>query len=78
MNRKQLLKFILELLSYSCFVCVLYVVSYSNRNLDEYYQVRQLRRLFLNPNSFTDNFSKVKFDLIRKSNICLIKDCNNN
>jgi hypothetical protein len=53
-------KFLLELLSYVCFVCVLYVVSYSNHNLDGYFQVKHLRQLFLNPRNSTYTFSEVR------------------
>lgn len=52
-------RFILELLSYLSFVCVLYVVSYSNHNSDAHRQVNHLSQLLLNPYNFTDNFSQV-------------------
>jgi hypothetical protein len=57
-------KFIFEFLSYSSFVCVLYVINYSNHNLDRYYQVQHLRQFLLNPQSFTHNFEQVRIDCI--------------
>ena len=53
-------KLTFELLSYSSFICVLYIISYLNHSLDEYYQVKHLRRFLLNPQSSTLDFSKVR------------------
>jgi hypothetical protein len=54
-------KFTLEFLTYSTFVCVLYVISYSNHNSDEYHQVQHLRRFFLNTEYTSNNFAEVTF-----------------
>ena len=52
-------KFTLELLSYLSFVGILYVISYIHHQTNEYYQVQHLRRLFLNLQNNTHNYSKV-------------------
>ncbi|CAF3631565.1 unnamed protein product [Rotaria sordida] len=57
--RKQMWRFVLELLLYSSFVCVLYVISYSNHSYDEYHQTQHLRRLFLNTHNSTHNYSQI-------------------
>jgi len=57
-------KFFREFLLYLNFVCVLYVISYSNHNLDKYYQVKHLRRLFLNSQNSTHYFLAVRIDNI--------------
>jgi hypothetical protein len=56
-------KFFFDFFSYVCFVCVLYVISYSNRGQNESYQVRQLQQLLLNPQNRTYNFSQVSFSI---------------
>ena len=45
---------------YVSFVCVLYLMSYSNHNAGEYQQVQHLRRLFLKPHNATVNYLKVR------------------
>ena len=55
----QMWKFTMELLSYSYFVCILYVISYSNGSSDDDHQVIHLCRLFLNSGNFTHDFSRV-------------------
>jgi hypothetical protein len=58
-TNKQKWKFLSELLSYTIFVSVLYVVSYSNHNSDAQRQVQHLRQLLLNSRNFTNNFTEV-------------------
>lgn len=55
-------RFFLELFAYSCFVSVLYIISYSNHDATAYLQVQHLSQLFLNPQNMTYAFSEVGFD----------------
>lgn len=55
----QMWSYIRHLMFYSCFLCILYIVSYTNRNPNAYQQVHHLRNYFLNPNNATYNFMKV-------------------
>ncbi|CAF3282231.1 unnamed protein product [Rotaria socialis] len=52
-------KFCLELLCYLSFTVVIYVISCSSHNTDRYYQVQQLRLLFLNRGNATHDFSHI-------------------
>ena len=52
-------RFVFEFLSYASFVCVLYVISYSNHNSDAFHEVQHLSRLLLNTGNATNNFSNI-------------------
>ena len=49
-----------ELLAYSSFLWILYVVSYSNRDSNAFYLMNHLRNDLLNLNSETQDFTQVK------------------
>lgn len=62
-KKRPLWKFLLELLSYACFTCVLYMIIYSTHGSAKYYQVKHLRRLLLNPENATYSFQKVRISV---------------
>jgi len=59
LKEMKMWSYIHHLLLYSCFLCILYVVSYANNNPNSYQQVHHLRHFFLNPNNSTYNYIKV-------------------
>jgi polycystin 1L2 len=48
-----------ELIAYSSFLWILYVVSYSNRDPNAYYLMKHLKEDFLNLNNATEDFTQV-------------------
>lgn len=48
-----------EMLSYFCFLCLLYSVSYSNLNPNEFYQVDHLKKFILNSRQSNLDYTKV-------------------
>lgn len=52
-----------ELIAYSSFLWILYVVSYSNRDPNGFYLVKHLRNDLLNLNNATESFNNVCFFL---------------
>jgi hypothetical protein len=57
----QMWSFVQQLLIYSCYLSILYAVSYANRNPHSYQQVQHLRNFFLNSHNSTYNYMKVLF-----------------
>jgi hypothetical protein len=49
-----------EILVYLCFMWILYVISYSNRNNNDFLQVNHLRHFFLNIESSTNDYTQVR------------------
>ncbi|UJR27882.1 hypothetical protein I4U23_009147 [Adineta vaga] len=52
-------RFLVELLSYLSFIIIVCLVSFLNRNSEEYLQTKHLRHLFLNPNRISNNFAEI-------------------
>jgi hypothetical protein len=55
----QMWSFVRQLLIYSCYLSILYAVSYANRNPHSYQQVQHLQNFFLNSHNSTYNYTKV-------------------
>jgi hypothetical protein len=53
----QMWSFVQQLLIYSCYLSILYAVSYANQNLHSYQQVHHLQNFFLNNSTY--NYTKV-------------------
>ncbi len=49
-----------EVLSYSCFLWTLYVITYSNRDSNAFLQVNHLRNFFLNIGHSSYDYTKVR------------------
>ena len=50
-----------EILIYLCFLTLIYLISYANMNSHSFYQVKHLRRYFLNTNRGGNDYTKVRF-----------------
>jgi len=48
-----------EVFTYLCFLSILYLVNYSNLNSNAFYQVKHLRKFFLNTNQIDQDYTKV-------------------
>lgn len=59
LNEIKMWEIIRELLAYASFLWILYLVSYSNRDPNEFYLMKHLKSNFLDQNSQTLNFAKV-------------------
>jgi len=69
MKEIKMWSIIREFLTYLCFLLFLYVIIYSNRDLNSYFQVQHLRKYFSNSN----NYEKVCFLLHRSFSLILNK-----
>ena len=49
-----------EILSYSCFLWIVYAITYSSRNEQAFRQVNHLRQFFLNTRHVDQDYTKVK------------------
>jgi hypothetical protein len=49
-----------EVTVYLCFIWILYVISYSNRNNNDFLQVNHLRHFFLNIGSSSNDYTQVR------------------
>ena len=49
-----------EILTYLCFVSLICTITYSNHNLNSYYQVKHLQKYFLNSRQINLDYTKVK------------------
>ncbi len=56
----QMWSIIREVLTYLCFVWILYVISYANRDGNSFRQVDHLRQFFLNSRQPTNDYTKVR------------------
>jgi hypothetical protein len=67
-----------ETLIYLCFVLILCLITYSNRNQNSFLQVNHLRKFFLNTRQLNQDYTKVRLFcfLTEKINIWII-DFNN-
>ena len=52
-----------ELLSYLCFIWMIYLISYANRNPHAHQQVNHLRHFLLNQGHAQHDYMKVSADL---------------
>ena len=65
-----------EILSCCCFIVIVYLISYSNRNTNSFLQVNHLRHYFLNIGRSTDDFTKVSRKATRRTKAIYIHECN--
>jgi len=56
----QMWSIIREILSYLCFLWIIYAIAYSNRNENAFRQVNHLRRFFMNIGHANHDYTKVK------------------
>jgi len=49
-----------EITTYLCFIWILYVISYSSRNNNDFLQVNHLRHFFLNIESSNNDYTQVR------------------
>lgn len=67
LKKLRMWEIIRELVAYSSFLWILYVVSYSNRDPNAFYLMQQLKKEFVNPNNATGSFMKVIVFLLNRT-----------
>ena len=60
LNEVYMWSIIREFFVYICFIWILYVISYTNRDNNGFLQVNHLRNFFLNTNNYSYDFTKVR------------------
>ncbi len=70
LNELKMWSIIREIFIYSCFLSLLYIVTYSNHQSNSFLQVNHLRKYFLNSRQIDCDYTKVSFFLERSFSFC--------